>query len=132
TGRGGGDVRRAHRADLQAQPVNRKSAARAFRSASRRLIGYAPLRQSKRKRRSLSRCGFEPELAAVAFDNRFGDAEAEAGAAFVAGRGSVGLGKLFEDAGLELRRDSPALIGDRDAQPIAGALGADLDGAAAR
>src|SRR5262249_48774401 len=94
--------------------------------------GQVPLRQGEGKRRSLSRCGFEPELAAVAFDDRFGDAEAEAGAAFLAGRGGVGLGESFEDAGLELRRDSPAVVGDRDAQTVSGTLGADLDGAATR
>src|SRR5688500_3042291 len=81
---------------------------------------------------------FEPESGAPAravvetdapvhhLDQALADGKAEAGAAFLAGGGRVGLGKAAEDARAESLRDasSPVVHGDAHLRP--GVLGADL------
>src|SRR5262245_49906201 len=53
---------------------------------------------------------FETHGAAKPGDDLLDDAQSETAAALVAGVAEIGLGKPFEDAGLELGRNSGAMI----------------------
>src|SRR5438270_13216642 len=80
----------------------------------------------------------EPESGATAFaiveadvtlhqlDQPLADCEPEAGAAFLARRGGIGLVEATTDARAECLRDAGPLVVDTDAQLPGGLLGGDL------
>ena len=70
---------------------------------------------------------FDPESAAVGFDDVLGDGEAEAGAAGFAGAGGVHAIEAFEDAFLIRQRNADAGVGDGDDGFARAGGGADVD-----
>ena len=72
-------------------------------------------RQREREARALVELAVDEDAAAVLFDQRLGDGEAEAGAALAPRRRAVDLLELAEQAIEIFGRDALALIGDGDA-----------------
>src|SRR6185369_2533015 len=62
--------------------------------------------------RQRRRGGLEADRAAHGLDQGFADAQAEAGAAFLAGGGGVGLGEAGEDPRPEIFRDARSMVAD--------------------
>src|SRR5262249_36587314 len=71
-------------------------------------------RNREAERRPLALGRFEPDSAAVHLHDALRDREAQAGPAFRAGRRSVSLLELLEDASSILFADAGARVGDRD------------------